>query len=799
MGKLAILKFQSNPSNSGYTVSLRIYGDRYLPSLKIEGGNLPEYPSEIRACYSLWKDQFKNYRMRSDREDWEFGVVEQRLELEDEAEPVQGIVDSLEMKFNSWLRYCSDSKWIEIRDRLISEIAKNSGNIRVAIESDPQLWKLPWSEWSIFKDRLDRGVSHHLENYSVENNKYNRENCQSVKVLAVFGDSSGGLNFDGDREAIERLKTQGAEIVSLVKPSYEEFIDRLQHPEGWDILFFAGHGSTQNQIGKIWLDENTYIKISNFKNAIQKAVKQGLKIAIFNCCEGMGLVLEIADYKIPTVIYMQEKVSDRVAQFFVKDLLTEYSNNQSLDVAFQRTQSRLERFNKECPGTHWLPKLYQNPGEEPLSWEQLRGNVASVPIKPEDTKVEKNKRLPSSNRKHLLRIILISILVTSLVMGMRWFGFLQTSELQAFDRLMQQRPAENADPRILVVGGEEADIEKYGQYPLPDGILSQLIDKLEEHQPVVIGLDIVRDLPVEPGHKELVTHFQQNKHLISPCAIPTKEKEEIKPPPQALKENLGFVDLPPDLPYNTVRRYVLTRNSGVSERYEQCTTDHSLAFQLAYRYLYFKGIKGILNQQANAWQFRDVIFKELQPHSGGYHKLYSWGRQILLNYRVPASKNSTSKNSNIAQFASFRQILENRFKPEWIEDKIILIAMTAESAPDWHNTTQGRMRGVWIHAQMVSQILSSVEDKRPLIWWLPVWGDILWVEVLSIVGGMLVFYGRSRPLYLITGISISILLLYFISFISILQGLWLPLIPSVIVLLIAGCTSAIYFSKYSYR
>jgi len=57
----------------------------------------------------------------------------------------------------------------------------------------------------------------------------------------------------------------------------------------------------------------------------------------------------------------------------------------------------------------------------------------------------------------------------------------------------------------LIVGADEEDIRKY-KYPLPDAILARLITKLEQYQPVAIGLDIFRDQPVLPGHELLVVH-----------------------------------------------------------------------------------------------------------------------------------------------------------------------------------------------------------------------------------------------------------------------------------------------------
>ncbi|NJL10173.1 MAG: hypothetical protein HC908_08410 [Calothrix sp. SM1_7_51] len=52
-----------------------------------------------------------------------------------------------------------------------------------------------------------------------------------------------------------------------------------------------------------------------------KAIQKGLKLAIFNSCEGLGLARQLASLHIPQVIVMREPVPDKVAQEFLKYFL----------------------------------------------------------------------------------------------------------------------------------------------------------------------------------------------------------------------------------------------------------------------------------------------------------------------------------------------------------------------------------------------------------------------------------------------------------------------------------------------
>jgi CHASE2 domain-containing sensor protein len=359
---------------------------------------------------------------------------------------------------------------------------------------------------------------------------------------------------------------------------------------------------------------------------------------------------------------------------------------------------------------------------------------------------------------------------------------LQAWELKAYDQLLRQRPSEPADSRILLVGANEEDIRQY-QHPLPDAVLAQLIEKLEQYRPVAIGLDIYRDQPVALGHASLVAHLQQNHHLVTVCTLGTNPGNAVAPPSKSPLEQLGFNDLENDQPDNTVRRHLQSRSPNPISPLSPCETPYSFSLQLAYRYLEAKGISAKTTPEKN-WQLGSIVFKRLEPRSGGYQNLDARGNQVLINYRA---------TPQIAQQVTFKQVLTGQLKPEWVKNRVVLIGVTAASIQDYHNTPYGRMRGLEVHAHIVSQILSAVQDGRPVIWWLPQWGDALWLWVWSLTGGILVYRLCSQsenkaqsPLRLVLALSISVPGLYGLCWIFLLQGVWLPLVPAALALLITG-------------
>ena len=112
-----------------------------------------------------------------------------------------------------------------------------------------------------------------------------------------------------------------------------------------------------------------------------------------------------------------------------------------------------------------------------------------------------NQLEPNTSVLPIWTVPLVSLLVTSIIIGMRSLGWLQPWELQSFDWLMRMRPNEGLDKRLLLVIITEDDVQSQlgaerGALSLSDRSLNRLLAKLEQAQPRAIGLDIHRDFPV---------------------------------------------------------------------------------------------------------------------------------------------------------------------------------------------------------------------------------------------------------------------------------------------------------------
>ena len=379
-----------------------------------------------------------------------------------------------------------------------------------------------------------------------------------------------------------------------------------------------------------------------------------------------------------------------------------------------------------------------------------------------------------------LDLVLSSVAAISLFFGVQHLGWLQPLELAAFDLMVRLRPDEGPDPRLLVVEITEQDIQALKQYPISDGILAKVLAELERHQPTVIGVDLARNVPEEPGHAELVARFQSPK-VVAIANIGNSEEEAVKPPPGVSKERVGFSDVVTD-PDNVVRRNFMIAPI------DEATTLYSFSLRVALTYLKQKGIKPQFTK-THELQLGHTRFKWLASNSGGYQTIDDGGYQILLNYRSAR---------NVARQVRLTQVLQGQINPSWVKDKIVLIGATAPTAKDLFYTPYSaaekqipRMAGVLVHAQMVSQVLSAVLDNRSLFWYWSGWVEVLWIAVWSLVGGVLV--ARIHNL-LILGLSSLVCLstLFGFTLAVFMQSGWIPVVAPAMALMLTGLTLEVY-------
>ena len=783
--------------------------------------SLPPAP-EIAQLYRNWQSLYsafyqplipyrntENTEETDDTLEIEEGYVTNISEVD-----IISLCNRISQSINRWF----DSPEFRNIDRQLRTHLEPSEEIRFIIETDNILLRrLPWHLWSFFEDYPNAEVAVSTYNYQKQksNLKYTHES--DVSILAILG-SSQGIDISQDRFFLEELSAR-AEIEFLVEPKLNQLDEQLWQ-KGWDIIFFAGHSGSEEQ-GFIYINSTDIITLDKLKNALKQAIGRGLKLAIFNSCDGLGLAQALIELHIPQVIVMREPVPDRVAQEFLKYFLALFSKGESLYKAVRSARERLQVLEKDYPCATWLPVICQNPAEAPIIWSEngihTEGEENKIlpsvferasqydnflhPNRIVSGEKSKEKSPPKKNhRKHFFRqswlfarghyplriLLILSVFLVTLLMGTRYLGLLQPWELNAYDHLMQLRPYEQPDPRLLIITVDEADIEyqkEQGmdmQWSLSDQALYQLLDKLEQYQPISIGLNVYRDFRTDPNYPNLATRLNQDKNLIAVCKVPAPadgEPDGVSPPPEVPEERHGFSDFVTDSD-GVLRRQLLFMNPPSSA---PCATEYAFSYMIAKQYLNSQDNPQPKFDNEGNLQIDKVVFRHLKSHSSGYQGVDAAGNQILINYR------SLAAFTDIGTQVSLKDVLSDKISPNSIDDlknRVVLIGITAPSIIHFWKTpyiSKGvrqelEIPDTIVQAHMVSQIISAVKDNRPLIWWWSGWLEALWIWAWCLLGGIIALT-IWQPITLGFAITTALLLLFSICFGILIYAGWIPLVP----------------------
>ena len=320
-------------------------------------------------------------------------------------------------------------------------------------------------------------------------------------------------------------------------------------------------------------------------------------------------------------------------------------------------------------------------------------------------------------------------------------------------------------------------------------------------KPRAIGLNVYRDYSSPP---QLAKRLSETNNLFFICKVPSAGAPGIAPPPEVPLERVGFSDFVLDSDA-VARRHLLGMSPPSTS---PCQARNAFSLLLALKYLNNEGTEVKTNSDGHL-EIGQSPLTRLGSNFGSYSGIDARGYQIFLNYR------NSGVNKQFSQ-VSLRNVLSDSIEPANIRGRIVLVGMARDGSPGGlsdgfltpYNTDrfdQQEIPGVFIQAHMVSQLISAVLDNRPLIRAWPAWAESLWLLSWAFIGGGVVYVvnlRRNSYLYwfrflsggLIGGLIVESSL-FSVCYVLLLQGYWVPWIPSSIAIIVTmGCMVA-YFQR----
>ncbi len=394
-----------------------------------------------------------------------------------------------------------------------------------------------------------------------------------------------------------------------------------------------------------------------------------------------------------------------------------------------------------------------------------------------------SQTIPFSGRS----ILIATLITTTFITGVKKLGGLQRFELFVFDNLIRLQTKDVKDSRLVVVGVTEKDIQKYG-HPLSDQKIAEILEIIQEHNPRVVGLDIYRKTEYPPGRDALIKQLAKPNVIVITNVGLDPISKEVPPPDSVPWERVGFNDLSVD-PDGVIRRSLLFVNAQDKPYY-------SFALRVALAYLPASDI-GFEHTENSLIIHGNSVYR-LHAYSGGYQNLDSRGFQTLMRFH---------SKSNPADLISIADLLEGKFDPERLQGKVVLIGSVAQSLKDEFYTPYSSgsrddrftMSGVVVHAQIISQLLDIADGRKAQYFFLPGWGEVLWL-LLWVGSASLLAWRVRHPEMLLLYSVIFLLALFGLGWLALAELFWLPLFEPILGIFLAGgiviAQKSIYRSTY---
>ncbi len=336
----------------------------------------------------------------------------------------------------------------------------------------------------------------------------------------------------------------------------------------------------------------------------------------------------------------------------------------------------------------------------------------------------------------------VALVVALVSLGVGWlegWGALTGWELWVYDRLLRWQPRAPLELPLVLVTITPADLQ--GRERITDRELRLLLEKLLAERVAVVGVDVIRAVPVggdgaaQQKLVQLVTRQANSPQgtVILTCFLPDGQQGGVLPPP-GLPDQLqlvGFADVLPD-PDRVVRRHLLAQATAESPGTAGCQARFSLGFLTALTYLAQQGYELTTTPQQEL-RIRRAVIPRLRADAGPYRGLDTAGYQVFLRYHPP---------DDLAERVTLTQVMRGN-TPVPLRNRVVLVGYAQDVAKSVL-TPLGRLPSVEFHAQGVGQILRVALAGEQWLWWWPRWGQGLWLWLWSGVGAVVGWRARRR-------------------------------------------------------
>jgi hypothetical protein len=440
------------------------------------------FPAQLLGLYEAWRRAYLGYYKQALR--GRVGAAGQgaALEIDWHSHLVQAEARLLS-EFHKWLKH---GDLFDLREELQQAAQTATVNQSLFLTcTSLELARLPWETWEFGPQMQIVRSPATIRSATVERQPFRRG---KARVLAILGDETG-LNFATERGALNAQKNlldicylgwqpgeHGASLATRI-------CQAIAAPEGWDVLFFAGHSNeTELLDGQVSIAPNTAISIKELAPYLQQAQQRGLQFALFNSCSGLDIAQGLINLGLSQVAIMREPIHNDVAQTFLVQFLQRLARYDTTQQALLGACQflKLEQ-NLTYPSAYLVPSLFRHPESvpyqlQPAGWRRVR-------------------RQWQPNRLEAITVGGLALL-SLLPVSQQWL-LDQRVAAQAVYRDISGQVAPVTNPPVVLVQVDQDTFVQQGLSdfkPINRALLAKIITRLTELEAQVIGVDYLLDL-----------------------------------------------------------------------------------------------------------------------------------------------------------------------------------------------------------------------------------------------------------------------------------------------------------------
>jgi len=444
-----------------------------------------KYPKELDDLYRNWRAYYERsygVPLRAEIQD-DFSFTPKQVDWKNKSEEAKA---ALLENFYQWL---GSVELLPIRDEIQSvtfnqlsdkKLWRGNNNcvdLLIACDS-PDLARLPWEMWEIAPKDLV-----HISRTAI--NAGNEVIAAGTipqrgkpRILAILADATE-LNLNKDKQAVRLLKKVATvdEVKLESEDIKKDFIERLLDDRGWDALIFAGHSNeTALTGGKLELAPGVTLSISEIEDQLTEAKNRGLRVAIFNSCNGICIAESLIRLGLSQVVVMREKIHDTAAHQFLHKLCQGLAEYKDIQMAIWETCEYFETEKYAYPSAYLIPSLFRHPSPQADLFQ----------IEPLGLKRFWRTWKPTKWEASVLSTALVlSFLVPAQEL---LFDVRQLSQAVYRD-LTQQLPQGTPPVRLIAIDQESINQEGFNAQRMSRAYLAKLVDKIAEFNVKTVGID----------------------------------------------------------------------------------------------------------------------------------------------------------------------------------------------------------------------------------------------------------------------------------------------------------------------